>query len=74
MSDEIKSKAKRMSVALSQDEAEMLEWLAAEQGITQKEALRKAIALEAYLYKERKAGSKILFHTSDGEVREVIFR
>ena len=29
---------KRMSVTLSQDEAEMLEWLATEQGITQKEA------------------------------------
>lgn len=74
MSDEIKSKAKRMSVALSQDEAEILEWLAAEQGITQKEALRKAIALEAYLYKERKVGSKILFRTTDGDVREVLFR
>ena len=63
-----------MSVALSQDAAEMLEWLAAEQKTTQKEVLRKAIALEAYLYKERKAGSKILFCTKDGEVREVIFR
>lgn len=65
---------KRMSVTLSQDEAEMLEWLAQDQGITQKEALRRAIATEAYFYKERKAGSKILFHTSDRQVREVIFR
>ena len=68
------SNGKRMSVTLLQDEAEMLEWLAKEQGITQKEAIRKAIALEAYLYKERKAGSKLLFYTNDGKVREVIFR
>lgn len=74
MSDEINVKPKRMSVTLSQDEAEMLEWLATEQRITLKEAIRKAIALEAYLYKERKAGSKILFYTKDGEVREVLFR
>lgn len=74
MSDEIDSKTKRMSVTLSQDEAEMLEWLATEQGVTQKEALRKAIASEAYLYKERRVGSKILFRTKEGVVREVIFR
>jgi len=65
---------KRMSVTLSQDAAEMLEYLAQEQGITQREALVRAIATELYLYKARKDGSKILFHTSEGEVREVIFR
>jgi hypothetical protein len=68
------SNSKRMSVTLSQDAAAALEWMATEQGITQKEAIRKTIALEAYLCKERKAGSKILFYSSDGQVREVIFR
>jgi len=33
---------KRMSVTLSADAAELLEWLATAQGITQIEALRKA--------------------------------
>ena len=65
---------KRMSVTLSSDAAQLLEWLAATQGITQTEALRKAIATEAYLYKEIKQGSKVLILTSDKEVREVIFR
>ena len=65
---------KRMSVSLSSDAAELLEWLAVTQGITQTEALRKAIATEAYLYKEIKKGSKTLLLTSDKEVREVIFR
>ena len=65
---------KRMSVTLSADAAELLEWLATAQGITQIEALRKAIATEAYLHKEIKQGSKVLLLNSDKEVREVIFR
>ncbi len=65
---------KRMSVTLSADAAELLEWLATTQGITQIEALRKAIATEAYLHKEIKQGSKVLLLNSDKEVREVIFR
>lgn len=68
------SNVKRMSVTLSADAAELLEWLATTQGITQIEALRKAIATEAYLHKEIKQGSKVLLLNSDKEVREVIFR
>jgi hypothetical protein len=68
------SAVKRMSVTLSADAAELLEWLATTQGITQVEALRKAIATEAYLYKEIKQGSKVLLLNSEKEVREVLFR
>jgi hypothetical protein len=66
--------AKRISVSLSTDAAQMLEYLAKTQGITQNEALRKAIATEAYFQKEIRAGSKILLQKSDKEIREVVFR
>jgi hypothetical protein len=66
--------AKRMSISLTGDAAEMLKSLAESQGITQNEALRKAIATEAYLFQERQKGSKVLLQKSDNEIREVIFR
>lgn len=65
---------KRISVSLSADAAQLLEYLAQTQGITQNEALRKAIATEAYLLKEMKEGSKILLQKPDKEIREVVFR
>lgn len=63
-----------MKVELSEDAAEILKYLAATQKITLSEALRKAIATEAYLSKEIEQGSKLLLLTSDKEVREVLFR
>lgn len=66
--------AKRISVSLSADTAQMLEYLAKTQGITQNEALRKAIATEGYFQKEIRAGSKVLLQKSDKEIREVVFR
>jgi hypothetical protein len=65
---------KRLSVSLSDDAANLLEFLAHSQGITQNEALRKAIATEAYLLKERMQGTKVLLQKSDKEIREVLFR
>jgi hypothetical protein len=65
---------KRMSVNLSGDAARLLEYLAQEQGISQNEALRKAIATEAYFYDERLNGSKVLLQKPDKEIREVLFR
>ncbi|NEP90919.1 MAG: hypothetical protein F6K18_31190 [Okeania sp. SIO2C2] len=65
---------KRMSVTLPTDVAEMLEFLATNQGITQNEAIRKAIATEAYFQKEIKQGSTVLIMNSDKSVKEVVFR
>lgn len=65
---------KRMSVTLSGDAAKWLESLAESQGITQTEALRKAIATEAYIQREISEGSKILVQKADKEIREVVFR
>jgi len=72
--DSPNTSAKRMSISLSGDAAQLLEFIAQTQGITQNEALRKAIATEAYLLEERMQGSKVLLQKSDKEVREVIFR
>ena len=68
------SDVKRMSVSPSGDIARMLEFLAKSQGISQNEALRKAIATEAYLLEERMQGTKVLLQHPDKEVREVLFR
>ncbi len=65
---------KRMSVTLPSDTAKWLELLAESQGITQTEALRKAIATEAYIQREIAEGSKILVQKADKEIREVVFR
>jgi len=65
---------KRMSVSLSGDAAQLLESLSKAQGITQNEALRKAIATEAYIRQEILQGTKVLLQKPDGEIREVVFR
>lgn len=68
------SGTKRMSISLSGDTAELLEFLAASQGISQNEAIRRAIATDVYFIKERQAGSKVLIQKPDKEIREVVFR
>ncbi|HEY9798722.1 MAG TPA: ribbon-helix-helix protein, CopG family [Leptolyngbyaceae cyanobacterium] len=68
------SSVKRMSISLSGDIARLLEFLAESQGISQNEALRKAIATEAYLLQERQQGTKVLLQKPDKEIREVLFR
>jgi len=68
------SNTKRMSVSLSGDAARLLAYLAETQGITQNEALRKAIATEAYLRQEMEQGAKVLLQKSNKDIREVVFR
>lgn len=65
---------KRMSISLAGDAAQLLEFLSKSQGITQNEALRKAIATEAYIREEIMQGTKVLLQKPDGEIREVVFR
>lgn len=65
---------RRLSISLSDDAANLLEFLAKTQGITQNEALRKAIATEAYLLEERMQGTKLLLQKPDKEIRELLFR
>jgi hypothetical protein len=54
--------------------AKLLEFLADSQGISQNEAIRRAIATDVYFLKERLEGSKVLLQKPDKEIREVLFR
>lgn len=66
-------KPKKLSVSIADDALELLEFLAQAQGISRSEALRKAIATEAYLQQERLEGSRVLLQKSSQEVREISF-
>ena len=66
--------AKRMSITLTGDAIQHLEFLSSTQSITQNEALKKAIATEVYIRKHVMLGVKILLQNPDGEIREVVFR
>ena len=69
------TKNKRMSITLPAEVAEMLEFLATSQSITQNEALRKTIATENYFRREIMQGATILITNSDKEsVKEVVLR
>lgn len=65
---------KRISIGLSGDIVELLEFLAERQGISQNEAIRRAIATDYYFLKERLQGANILIQKPDRDIREVVFR
>lgn len=65
---------KRMSISLTSDVVEQLRYLSETQGVSQNEAIRKAIATETYFLKERQTGGTVLIQKSDKQIREVIFR
>ncbi|MDJ0719682.1 MAG: CopG family transcriptional regulator [Prochloraceae cyanobacterium] len=67
------SKGKRMTIFLPENLVKHLEWLAEVQGISQAEAIRKAIATESFMQREINQGSKVLIET-EGSVKEVVFR
>ena len=67
------SKGKRMTIFLPENLVKHLEWLAEVQGISQAEAIRKAIATESFMQREINQGSKVLIET-EGGVKEVVFR
>jgi metal-responsive CopG/Arc/MetJ family transcriptional regulator len=68
------SNIKRMTISLNDETAEMLDYLATSQGISQNEALRRAIATEKYLKEELQSGNRILVQKSNNEIRELVFR
>ena len=67
------SKGKRMTIFFPENLVKHLEWLAEVQGISQAEAIRKAIATESFMQREINQGSKVLIET-EGGVKEVVFR
>ena len=65
---------KRMTITFPGDLAQHLKWLAEQQGVSQAEAVRKAVALESYLRQALlEPGSKLMIKDSDS-VREIIIR
>jgi hypothetical protein len=71
--DSENNKSKRMTIQLPYESAKNLEWLANSQGISQVEALRKAIATETYFQQEIQQGATVLGQLKD-LVKQVIFR
>jgi hypothetical protein len=65
---------KRMTISLPQESARMLELLSELQGVTQVEALRRAISTEAFIQREVKNGSRILVEATDKQIKELVFR
>jgi hypothetical protein len=65
---------KRLSIALPEKVAEVLEELAILQGITQVDALKRAILTEALLQNEVHKGADILIRNPDGTIERILFR
>lgn len=63
----------KMSVSIPDADIATLKEIAAERDITFVQALRQAIATEAYLHQERRRGGKVLIE-HDKKLRELVFR
>lgn len=68
------SREKRMTIYLSKELADKLEQLSRDLGISQTEALRRAIATEAYLRKEIDNGGKLLIKNGSNMKEIVLLR
>ena len=64
---------KRMTIEISEDLAESLERLSEQQGFSQADVIRRAIATEVFFAKEIQDGGKILIQKDDS-IREIVFR
>lgn len=69
-----KCQSKRVSVSLPIDVIDMLDKIANRHAITMTDAIKRAIATEAYIEDEINEGSKVLIQKSDNTLREVVFR
>ena len=74
MANKDKSQTQRVSVSLPLDAIEKLDKIATRHGITMTDAIRRAIATEAYINNEIQENSKILIQKSDNSLIEVVFR
>ena len=74
MANKDKSQTQRVSVSLPLDAIEKLDKIASRHGITMTDAIRRAIATEAYINNEIQENSKILIQKSDNSLIEVVFR
>lgn len=65
--------AKRVSVSLREPDLERLEEVAEASHLNPNDAIRKALATEAFVQRTLAKGGKILVQDEDGNVREVEF-
>ncbi len=67
--------ADKITLRLSTDAREALEWIAGKYGnITLSEAIRRALGTEKYLLEQKDKGSAILIEEPGGRVKELVFR
>ncbi|MFJ1259030.1 ribbon-helix-helix domain-containing protein [Cupriavidus sp. CuC1] len=67
------AKKVRLNADLAPDVAEALQHLAARNGISLSEAVRRAISTEAYLQEMRDSGGKVLIEENGGRLKELVF-
>ncbi len=65
---------KKLTINLSGPIYETLQKLAAQQGVSVTEALRKAIGTEEFLRQQKNDGGKVLIQDADKNLKEVLFR
>ena len=63
----------RRSVSLRPRDEQRLDELQAEYDLSKNDVIRRAIAADWYLSKQRREGRRILIETEDGTLREVEF-
>lgn len=67
------SKPSRVTVTLREPDEERLEEVTEATRLSQNDAIRKALATEAFIQRTLGEGRKILVEGTDGEIREVEF-
>ena len=63
---------KKATFTLPDDDIDTLRRLAREREMTVTATLRRAIATEAFLEKERQQGSRLLIEKADGKIVEIV--
>jgi hypothetical protein len=67
------STVRRVTASLRERDESNLEQVAESAGLTQNDAIRKALATEAFIQETLKAGGAILVREASGDVKEVKF-
>lgn len=64
---------RRVTASLRERDEDNLEQVAEDSGLSKNDAIRKALATEAFIQKTLKAGGSVLVRDSDGTLKEVQF-
>ncbi|MDQ6947489.1 MAG: ribbon-helix-helix domain-containing protein [Actinomycetota bacterium] len=67
------SAPKRVTVTLGESDVERLDEISREGRVSKNDAIRRALATEAFVQRTLAAGRKILIEDADGKIREVEF-